>query len=398
MRILRVVSSGFGEGGAEAGIVDIQPFLEERGHEIRILAGDARPDLPHFSDYSFRSPRGPLGRLMYTFNPYAYRALRNALREFEPDVVHLHTLGAASPSVLFALRRIPAVATVHGPEPYTRELLIWHLPKTDFRNQDYDARGLTPVGRARYLYYRYISYPLYRLGFRNVNRIVTISTYIRDVMAAQGMHNTYVPNGVKMFDFTPLTPATLNHTIVFAGRLEKVKGVEHVLRALPTVIARYPDTRFLIAGTGKDAEALEELARSLSLDDHVIFLGYIRDRRELQELYVRSSVVVVPSIWPEVSARGGIESMSVGRPVIASRVGGLTDWLHDGETGYLVPAGDPAGLADALIRVFADPEANIAMGANARRMAETYDMALHAERIERVYREVLNGNGRNGTH
>ena len=211
------------------------------------------------------------------------------------------------------------------------------------------------------------------------------------------MRSTYVPNGVKMFDFIPLTPATLNHTVVFAGRLEKVKGVEHVLRALPTVIARYPDTRFLVAGTGKDAEALKELTRSLSLDDHVTFLGYIRDRRELQDLYVRSTVIVVPSIWPEVSARGGIESMSVGRPIIASRVGGLTDWLHDGKTGYLVPPGDPAALADALIEVFADPAANIAMGANARRMAETYDMGLHAERIERVYREVLNGNGRNGT-
>jgi glycosyltransferase involved in cell wall biosynthesis len=326
---------------------------------------------------------------MWTFNPYAYRALKKALREFNPDIVHLHTLGAASPSVLFALRNTPTVATVHGPEGYTRDLVIWNLPKTDFKDEDYDVGGLTRRGKMRLFYYRYINYPLYRRGFRNVDRVVTISTYIRNIMDAQGMRSTYVPNGVKMFDFVPLTEATLNHTVVFAGRLEKVKGVEHVLRALPKVIARFPDTRFLIAGTGKDEEDLHELAHSLSLDDHVTFLGHIRDRRDMQELYGRSTVIVVPSIWPEVSSRGGIESMSVGRPIIASRVGGLTDWLHHGKTGYLVPPSDPSALAGALIKIFGDPAANVAMGTNARKMAETYDMALHAQRIEQVYHEVL---------
>jgi glycosyltransferase involved in cell wall biosynthesis len=128
----------------------------------------------------------------------------------------------------------------------------------------------------------------------------------------------------------------------------------------------------------------------LSLDGHVTFVGHIRDRPALQDLYARSTVIiVVPSIWPEVSARGGIESMSVGRFVIASDVGGLSDWLHHGRTGYLVPPGDPGALSDALLSVFADPAANVVMGRHARTVAETYDMALHAERIEQVYREVL---------
>jgi hypothetical protein len=73
-------------------------------------------------------------------------------------------------------------------------LIIWNLPKTDFRNDDYGVHRLTWVGRMRYAYYRHVNYPLYRLGFRNVDRIVTISTYIRDVMNAQGMRNTCVPN------------------------------------------------------------------------------------------------------------------------------------------------------------------------------------------------------------
>src|SRR5438309_1225406 len=132
MKILRVISSGFAEGGAENGVAYIQSILERRGHTIKILASDARPDLPHFNHYSFKAPRGPLAKLMYTFNLSAYRALIEALREFEPDVVHLHTLGLASPSVLFALHDYPTIATIHGPEGYTKELLVWHLPKTDF--------------------------------------------------------------------------------------------------------------------------------------------------------------------------------------------------------------------------------------------------------------------------
>jgi glycosyltransferase involved in cell wall biosynthesis len=389
MKILRVVSSGYCEGGAEVGIVDIGPYLKKRGHEIKILSGDARPDLPHFNDYTFRSPQGLFQKLLYTFNVHAFFALKRAIRDFKPDVVHLHTLGAASPLILFALSGYPTVATVHGPEGYTRDLIIWNLPKTDFKGYDGSFSSLRLVGKLRYIYYRFINYPIYRVGFRYVDEIVTISTYISTLMKNQGMDSTYIPNGIKMFECAPLVDPADLHTIVFSGRLEKFKGVEFLLRALPAVVEKFPDTKLLILGNGRDKADLEAVSAELGLTQHVTFLGHVSSREEIQDIYSKAGVMVVPSVWPEVSSRFGIESLSAGRPVIGSEVGGLTDWLKQDKTGYLVPPGDAEAITKALLDLFSQPEKHFAMAAQAREMAERYDMSLHAEKIETVYKRII---------
>lgn len=393
MKILRVNSAGFEEGGAESGIVAIGPVLEKLGHEVRIVAGDARPDLPHFNQYTFRAPHGFLGKLAYTFNFSAYFALRKAILDFKPDIVHLHTLGSASPLILFALRGYPTVATVHGPEGYTRDLLMWCLPKSDFKKGEYEISDLRVVGKLRYFYYRYINYPIYRIGFQHVDRFVTISRYICRLMESQGVSSAYVPNGVQMLPYSPLTTESVaSHQIVYAGRLEKFKGVEYLLRALPKVIKTFPNTKITIAGTGRDSDELVALVDSLGIKDSVTFPGHV-SKSELYKLYKGASLVVVPSIWPEVASRSGIEAMSVGLPIVGTDVGGTGDWLINGETGYLIPPKDVDAISNAIVHAFSNPEKLIEMSAKARAKAEDYAIERHADRIIKVYESVLENRG-----
>jgi glycosyltransferase involved in cell wall biosynthesis len=389
MKILRVISSGVEEGGAEKGVVAIQPILEADGHTVKILASDSRPDKEHFNDYSFRAPgKGLVGRLMNTCNLSAYFTLRKVLREYQPDIVHLHTLGAASPAILFALRGHKTVATVHGPEGYTRDLLLWCLPKTDFKNGEYDFAQLTATGQLRYWYYRYINYPLYRLGFRNIDQFVTISTYITKVMEAQGVTSTYIPNGVSMLPFTPTASQKIDHSLLFAGRLEKFKGVEYLLYALGAILALFPETILYVAGEGREMAELISLAKELGIEKSVIFLGHLNSTR-LAELYSKVTLALVPSVWPEVCSRAGIEAMSAGRPVIGSNVGGSSDWLIDHKNGRLVPPKDSKAISDAVIDLFSNPAKLVEMSVAAREKALEYDVALHAIRIEKVYANLL---------
>ncbi len=388
MKILRVNSAGFEEGGAESGIVAIQPVLERLGHTVRTLASDARPDMPHFNEYTFRAPHGIFAKIMYTLNFSAYFALRSAIRDYNPDVIHLHTLGSASPLILFALRNVPTIATVHGPEGYTRDLLMWCMPKSDFINEEYDLKKLRLAGIFRYIYYRYINYPFFRIGFRNITHFVTISRYIQGLMKAQGVPSIYIPNGVKMLPYSPLVEGNISPRAVYAGRLEKFKGVEYLLRAVPTIVAAIPEFELTVAGTGRDAEELESLAKELHIEKHVHFLGHV-GKAELFEMYKNASIVVVPSIWPENASRSGIESMSLGRPIIGTDVGGTSDWLIDGETGYLIPPKDSGAIAGAMIRAFSDTNALIRMSANARKKAEEYAIERHAEKIVEVYESVV---------
>ncbi len=387
MKILRIVSSGYEEGGVENGIVLLRPVLQHLGHTDRVLSSDMRPDLPHFNEYEYRAPRGVLSKLYHTFNPHAYFTLKRILKEFQPDVVHLHTIGYASPSIFFALRSTPTVAMIHGPEGYTKSLLLWCLPKSDFKRGIHDIKALTFTGRLRYVYYRYINYPLYRIGLRNVDVFVTLSRYMQSLMAAEGIRSEYIPNAAMIFDYRPLDPANA-HTLLYVGRLEPYKGVDYLIRSLADVRKHVPDVRLLIAGEGSERGSLEMLAKDLGLRDHVSFLGHVA-RPQMQSLYEHAALVVMPSTWPEAFGKVGIEAMSVGRPVVATDVGGVADWLMDGANGILVRPKDADALSSAIKRIFADEKLFERMSECARTTAAGFSVHAHAMQMEKLYEGLM---------
>lgn len=383
MKILRITSEGYDTGGVENGIVLVQPLLEARGYDVRTLASASRPDLPHFNTYAYK-PLAPYEKLLYTFNPYSYRALKKALRDFEPDVVHVHTIGEASASIFMPLRNYPTILTVHGPEVYSKSLLLWCFPSSAFKTGTRARSDLTVSGWLRFIYHRLLLDPLFAIGMRHVDKVVTLSHYMHDLVQKEGVENEYVPNGTALMPYTPITN---NRTLLYVGRLEKLKGVQHLLNALPKILARFADTHLAIAGDGGARDELEAQARALGLNAHVTFLGHI-GRTELEARYRESTIVMMPSVYPEAFGKVGIEAMSVGRPVIASDVGGVSDWLVSGKTGFAVPPGNSEKIADAVTRLFADPQLLASMSKAARKKSEEFSIESHVEKMDALYRKV----------
>ncbi|HMN27793.1 MAG TPA: glycosyltransferase family 4 protein, partial [Caldilineaceae bacterium] len=108
----------------------------------------------------------------------------------------------------------------------------------------------------------------------------------------------------------------------------------------------------------------------------------------------RSIAALAPSIWPEPFRLVVIEAMMSGRPVIASKTGGVTDLVVDGETGLLVPPGDPTALRQAIERLLADPGLRRCMGQAARRKVTEFQASAVVPRVEQIYKELLNDRGR----
>lgn len=399
MKILRITSLGYtgaGSGGVENGIVLVDQVLTRMGHTVRTFASDAGGDVSRFSTYTFRalSTQPFLLRILYrAFYPHAYRALRRALADFQPDIVQVHSLFEVSPSVLFALRHHPTVVTVHGAEDYTKELLLWAFPLHFFRNEWPDRAHLTLRGWAHYLYHRYVSMPLYRLGFRYVDRFVVFSAFMQRMLARDGIESVCVPNATELYEPAPLDRS--GHTVLYVGRLERIKGVEHLLTAFAHVRAAYPDATLRIAGTGAYEARLRELVRSGGCEDRVTFVGH-RTRAELYAEYVRASLVVVPSVWPEPFGKVGIEAMSVGRPVVGSDVGGIGEWLVHGVTGLLIPPADPSACARAVCMLFGDPGLMECMASAARTHAHAFSIERHAKRMITLYEAVRDGSRKRG--
>jgi phosphatidylinositol alpha-1,6-mannosyltransferase len=177
--------------------------------------------------------------------------------------------------------------------------------------------------------------------------------------------------------------------LVTVARLEKVKGIDTVIQALPAILERAPDVGYVIAGRGPDRERLEKLAQKLGVADRVKFLGLVGDQ-ELPAVYNLGSVYLgmsrrVGRMDVEGFGISLVEASACGLPVVAGNSGGIPDAVRDGETGILVPPEDPAALAAAVCRVLADGELAAHLGQNGRRAVETH---FNWDRVVRDLRAI----------
>jgi len=164
--------------------------------------------------------------------------------------------------------------------------------------------------------------------------------------------------------------------LLTVARLERHKGVDTVIAALPAIVARAPDVRYAVAGSGPERERLEKLADSAGVADRVRFLGEVREA-DLPALYNVASVYVGASRRAERIGVEGfgislVEASACGLPVVAGNSGGVPDAVRDGETGFLVPPEDAAAVSEAVCRLLGDPALARRIGAAGRDAVERH--------------------------
>lgn len=166
------------------------------------------------------------------------------------------------------------------------------------------------------------------------------------------------------------------------ARLSREKNHEMFLDVARRVRERAPRAHFLIAGDGFDRPRLEELARDLGVDDCVHFLG---DRPDVPELLALIDVFLLTS-HVEASPVSILEALATGKPVVATRVGSVSETVIDGEVGYVVEPGDAAGMADRTLELFADARRAGTLGARGRRLVIE---RASVERMVEGYQDLL---------
>ncbi len=185
--------------------------------------------------------------------------------------------------------------------------------------------------------------------------------------------------------------------LLFVGRLERRKGIDVLLAALPDLLARFADVTLTVAGddrlpNGAGTTYRREFERRAAgaVAERVRFLGHVSED-ELEALYDASDIVVVPSRY-ESFGLVLVEAMRHGKPVVASDCGGMAEVLEAGETGLLVPPDDPAALAGALAVLIERPELRAEMGGRAASAYRArFTRAAMAQGVERFYAAVAGG-------
>ena len=174
------------------------------------------------------------------------------------------------------------------------------------------------------------------------------------------------------------------------GRLFPIKNHRLFLDAAALVSAEEPASRFVVVGDGVLRQELDQYARDLSIRDMVIFTGW---RRDLPRIYADLDVLVVSSD-NEGTPVSAIESMASGCPVVATRVGGIPDVISDGDTGYLVPAGDADALASRILSLLRDDQEVSRLRAAARAFArDRYNLQRLISDIQAIYENLISKKG-----
>jgi glycosyltransferase involved in cell wall biosynthesis len=180
-------------------------------------------------------------------------------------------------------------------------------------------------------------------------------------------------------------PSIAPFRILYVGALEPKKGVEHLLDALGIAGADLGDWTCELIGDGPSRPQLESRATQLGLGARVTFLGR-RDFAEVTAAYRRASVCVAPSVIGPNGRQEGIpnvmiEALAFQRPVISTAISGIPELIHHGSTGLLVPPGDPAALAKALLRVSANVQDAFRMARRGRQhVARNFSLAVNARK------------------
>lgn len=179
-----------------------------------------------------------------------------------------------------------------------------------------------------------------------------------------------------------------NHEFV-VGEVAKLwpgKGHEVLFRAAATLKARIPQLRLMVVGEGELRQTLQELAKRLGIHDRVVFTGFRQDVPTLTHLF---DVAVLPSFF-EGMGRAIIEAQAAGKPVIASCVGGIPDLIVEGQTGLLVEPGNVEQLAEAIWRLYTQPELRRQLGQAAQRAVDgRFEANAMVQQIVNLYDKLL---------
>jgi glycosyltransferase involved in cell wall biosynthesis len=232
-----------------------------------------------------------------------------------------------------------------------------------------------------------------RYAYTAAHRVVGNSQAAAAQLRVEGLPATKIEvihNGIDLASFVPCNYSTRPRRIVTVACLREEKRIDVLIAAAPTILAKYPDAEFWIVGDGSCRGQLVTLARDMGVLSRFRFLGH---REDVAALLSQADLFVLPS-RSEAFPNAVTEAMAAGLPVVATAVGGIPELVTDGQTGRLVPTGDPMALARALLDLIDEPMRAAELGRAGRRQIEqTYSFDRMVDAFTTLYLSELAARG-----
>lgn len=340
--------------------------MQARGYEFAIVTSLHDPELPaRDTYYGSCIYRFPFSQALVHRNLREIKLIRQAIldlkTEFQPEILQINECGPSNFFQLLTRTAIPELLAIHSVMPQqvsaTNGLLAQSLRAADW---------IVAISQA------------------TLDDVCQIVPEIRPRTSL-----IYDGAPLPLLEPSPLPDEMFNAPIIFcAGRLVHEKGFDVMLEAFASVLKKHPRARLIIAGNGEERPRLLGRTADLGLSGAVDFPGWILPE-EMHHAMNKATLVVMPSRWREPFGMIALEGMQMGRPVIASRTGGLTEVVADGETGILFENENPTALADAVNYLLEHRDAARRMGQAGRKRAQMrFSIGALGDAYEDLYRRL----------
>ncbi|MBI3333742.1 MAG: lipopolysaccharide heptosyltransferase II [Candidatus Omnitrophica bacterium] len=370
MKIL-LITTHLEMGGIPVYVVELARGLKRRGHEAVVVSSGGWLER-RLDEAGILHPKIPI-RTSSELNPRLWllafpRFLRIARRQ-RPDLIHAHTRTTQVLAwAVGALTGIPRVTTCHGIYPA-------RIGRRLFR-----CWGKSVMAISKAVFQEMVS----RYRLTPPHRVVLVRNGVEAARFSRP-----VPEE-ELADFRRRIGLKGGPVIGAIARLSPVKGLDHLLKAMPALLERHPHLQLLLIGEGPSRPELIRLAYQLGIAGHLVIAHSVEETRVP---LAAMDLFAVPSL-NEGFGLAMVEAMAAGVPVVASNRGGPAEIIEEGLSGLLVPPGDAEGLTRAILTLLDDPALRRRMGQAARERARAeFDLERMIREVETVYREAVHRNG-----
>lgn len=362
-------------GGCERYIADTAGLLRKEGIENTFLYGVNGWTEPGF---------------LQVFNhAFPMVDVARQIDEINPDVIYIHRLNGTKLLKEILKTGKPAIRFYHDHKPFclrehkytvighktcTKPIGLHCYPCLGFINRKQGFPGITLA-----------SLPAFKKELKLNQKLsghIVGSQYMKGHLVAHGFdqNSIYVNPLYSISEIKPIQQSRKD--FLFAGQLVRGKGLDILLKAYAQLETEH---KLIICGNGKQELEFKQLASSLGLDEKVIWTGKI-SKDNLDKYYASAFCFLMPSRVPETFGLSGLEAMSFGTPVIATRVGGMDEWLIDGKTGIFVPSNDVEALASAMNKLQQDESLTTTLAKNAQlNFIEKFNPKIHIVKLTEFF-------------
>ena len=358
-------------GGAEQACYRLLNLLIKNGQELSVLSTQPIKEVKgNFGFYSMPTLKRLLGkefpRPWLSFDPLVYFHSYRAFKKIKPDILHLHNVDILSFSLVLSAKRlgIPVVYSVYDYWCICPRKILIDNPEGKRCRKYHGPSCRNCVGYKkctllfRRKFFEYIS--------NKIDTFIVLSESSAKILRECGIKkDKIVIVRLPLFEEVSIQKGKFEaNTILFVGWIQPHKGLHILLEAMSRIIEEVPDVKLYVIATGGESNAVK-LIREYKLEKYVFSLGGVP--HEVVKKYLqKANVIVIPEQWENVGPLFLGEAMSFAKPIVASSIGAIPEYIEDGNSGFLVEPKAPLKFAEKIVWLFKNRERAVEMGREAQ--------------------------------